>query len=184
MIKRVIHPINHRGTYWLIIAMAFIVVLALYIFMDQESQPLGIVAKDRQPTIHAVTEKTLPNQAIQTEKIADDYFIEYKLQRDANRSQKFEQFAEILSSNATAEVIAQTKVNMDQLQEMEDVELQLEELVKSEGFADAVVLTKEDRATVIVKSAALDRAKAVKIIQLVSNHLNIPANSVMISFKE
>ncbi len=112
-----------------------------------------------------------------------DFFIGYKLERDTRRSQQVENYFSIMSDpNATSEAIANAKEQIDYLTTLEDSEVMLEEMIKAEGFEEVVVMAKENQADVIVQTQDLNNEQVVKIINLVSQQLQIPSNSVVVTY--
>jgi stage III sporulation protein AH len=59
----------------------------------------------------------------------------------------------------------------------------LEELIRSEGFHDAVVITNDHHVDVIVQADNLANRQVVKLISLVKERLNIPATQVSVAYR-
>lgn len=115
---------------------------------------------------------------------SDDFFANYRYMREEMRARQHEELLEVLaSSEASAEAVAEAKKKLDALEDAASAEMQLEELIKAEGYADAVVMQQSGRVNVVVKAAELKPDQVLAIIHLVSNHLNIPGRNVTVSFK-
>lgn len=138
----------------------------------------GAGAKGQQtdPTANAPT--ALPTAG------SDDFFANYRYMREEMRARQHEELLGVLaSSEASAEAVAEAKKKLDALEDAASAEMQLEELIKAEGYPDAVVMQQNGRVNVVVKAAELKPDQVLAIIHLVSNHLNISGRNVTVSFK-
>ena len=59
----------------------------------------------------------------------------------------------------------------------------LEELIRSERFRDAVVISGDRHVDVIVQSEKLTHSQVVKLISLVKKHLDVPATQVSVAYR-
>ncbi|MCF6094450.1 SpoIIIAH-like family protein [Microaerobacter geothermalis] len=179
-----------KQTIWLLSMLTLMIVLAAYLLFSTPVNRIQIVDNNQEQNSEemvTITENIPIPEGNQPQssvlKNSNDYFVSYKLQREILRSQQIEQLKEVLTSDASAEAIAQAKASIDKIQALEDVELQLEELIKAEGYNDAVVISKDDRVTVIIQSDEPERTQIVKIIKLVSDQLKVSGSNVTVSFK-
>jgi stage III sporulation protein AH len=76
---------------------------------------------------------------------------------------------------------AQRKI--DELMKVDKTESVLEELIRNEGFRDAVVISGDRHVDVIVQSEKLTHSQVVKLISLVKKHLDVPATQVSVAYR-
>jgi stage III sporulation protein AH len=178
-----------KQTVWLLTMLTLMVVLsAYYLFnhqptdmndfadgneladMEQDNflNTLGDVNSDMDMSVESMTD--------------DDYFLSYRMEREATRAEMIEHYSEIISSDATAQAIAEAVGKQNEIWERAEAEMTLEELLKTEGYEEAVVVADADRVNVVVKSDTLDRRQVLNIIHLVRNHLpHVNGNQVIVS---
>jgi stage III sporulation protein AH len=96
-----------------------------------------------------------------------DVFIEFRLEREQARSLQLDLLREILN-NANLGGEAREEATALWLKIVGDVaaEVDLENLIRAKGFADAVVVLRAGKATIMVKAASLTREEALRIADL------------------
>ena len=113
-----------------------------------------------------------------------NFFINYRLERDALRADMVDQVEKMIAQGTSAEAIAEASAERDKIFDLAEKELTLESLIKTKGFEEAVVIADSDKVSVIVKSEdSLDRAQVLNIIHLVREQLNVPGNQVFVSYR-
>lgn len=113
-----------------------------------------------------------------------DYFDRARMEREAWDSQALARYREIwVNADASAEAIAEAKQSYDQLLSKQDAQLNVENLIKALGYEDAVIMTNDDRVSVVVQAEKLEPKQAVEIVSLINKHLEVPSKNVMVSFK-
>jgi stage III sporulation protein AH len=178
-----------KQTVWLLSMLTVLVVLSAYYLVQGPNSQL--TSKGKQGAMPAdikldaaVQTKNTSNQApVMT--ASDDYFARSKMQRDDEQGQEMDKFLEVMQS-ATAQptAVEQAKKKYDQLTSLQDTQTQVEDLVKSVGnFKDALVIAKDDMVRVIVQANSLKPDKAVEIISLVKQHMKVPGNNIIVSYK-
>lgn len=121
----------------------------------------------------------------ETSESGQDELLAYRLEKDAERAEQLEYYEELMSSSdSTVQTIAEAKSEYDELHDLAAAEETLEQLIKEEGYTDAVVVANEDRVDVLVSAEeSLTSADAVEIIHLVREHLDVPGNQVYVSYQ-
>lgn len=114
-----------------------------------------------------------------------DFFINYRIERDNLRYEMLEKYESLMSSSeSTAQTVAEAQTNWDELQDFAMAEMQIEQMIKAEGYEEAVLMKDKDGVTVVVRSDdALENEDVVKIIHLVRNHLDIPGHNVRVRYQ-
>ncbi|MBG9767582.1 stage III sporulation ratchet engulfment protein SpoIIIAH [Bacillus vallismortis] len=107
-----------------------------------------------------------------TETADDDLFTTYRLDLEDARSKEREELNAIVSSDdATAKEKSEAYDKMTALSEVEGTEKQLETLIKTQGYKDALVNAEGDKINITVKSDKHSNSKAIAIIDLVAKEI-------------
>jgi len=166
--------------------------------VDQPSQATPVDGKNESPTAaglptdtQAPNAQTAPepqqsagNAVVPVAETASEIFQGYKMKREAQlQQQKDEQLAIIGSSESSAQAVADARTKYEQLSTQETATTNIEEILKANGYQDAVVYVNDDKVTVIVQKDKLTANEAVDIIAQVKQQLNVPATNVTVQFK-
>lgn len=89
--------------------------------------------------------------------------------------------AVISNSDASAEAISQAKESYEKLAEKQEVETNVESLIKALGYNEAVIITQNDRVNVIVQAEKMEPKQVVEIMNVVKQ--NLETKNVVVSFK-
>ncbi|MFS0656367.1 SpoIIIAH-like family protein [Bacillus sp. 179-C3.3 HS] len=107
-----------------------------------------------------------------SEQTDDELFTTYRLELEDKRSKQREEFNEIVSSdNATAQEKSEAYDQMTALSDAEGTERQLETLIKTKGYKDALVSAEGDKVSITVRSDKKSKSQAADIIDLVTNEI-------------
>lgn len=99
----------------------------------------------------------------------NDYFVEYRLERDRTRSQQVDWFREIVNNqNSGEEARREAQKRLLAITQAVDTEMKIESLLKAQNFKDAVVIINDKSATVIVQVPMLTPADKSKITVIAS----------------
>ncbi|WP_027417575.1 SpoIIIAH-like family protein [Aneurinibacillus terranovensis] len=181
-----------KQTVWLLSMLTILVVLSAYYLVQGPTKQVPVVSKDKQDSVPADMNfgATVKTKQTSVDKgpaptQTDDYFISFKMNRDAEQSQEMDQFLQVMqSSSAQPTAIAQAKKKYEELAALQDMQNQVEELIKSTGhYKDAIVIAKDDMVHVIVQAKSLPKNKAVDIIGLVNQQMKVPSNNIIVSYK-
>lgn len=187
-----------KQTVWLLSMLAILVVLSAYYLVQGPVQQVPMatgqmndqgaapVDEMKENGVKVSTKQVTPQtEGIPVASPSDDYFIGYKMQRDAQQEQELGRFMEVMTNaNAKPAAIAEAKKNYEELSALKDNQDQVEELVKGIGnYKDVVVIAKDDMVRVLVQTDNLKKDKAVEIINLVRQHMKVPGNNVVVNYK-
>jgi len=113
-----------------------------------------------------------------------DFFAEYRLQRERNRSREMSMLQE-LANNQEQSQSAREAASLKMMQLMEDVdkEMKAENLIKSRGIEECVVIIEPAMSTVVIKGAAsaIDEDEIKRIICPV---LQLSEDNVSLIYRE
>ncbi|HEY3314765.1 MAG TPA: SpoIIIAH-like family protein [Bacillota bacterium] len=110
-----------------------------------------------------------------------DFFIDYRLDRDRVRSQQIDQLRELMN-NPKADEATRQQAGQRWLKMTDEMgrEVELEGLIRSKGFDDAVVVLRDNAAVVIVKVKELTQVEVARIADLVAKVGGVKAENVNI----
>jgi len=114
--------------------------------------------------------------------LSNEFFSEYRLNRDKIRSQNLEALQNIAKdSSADKEIIKEAVEESVKISKLSETELVVENLIKSKGFDDAIVIMHEGYANVIVDAEQLTPADASKIQNIVNKECSIDISKITIA---
>jgi stage III sporulation protein AH len=129
--------------------------------------------EDKSMLTFAPQEKSLDIQA--------DFFVDYKLERDRIRSKQIELFRELINSpQASEETTEAVKELLMKLSDLITYETELENLIKANGFSDAVVIIHDNSADVVIKSESLNQEQVVQVSDLVNRITGTPLEGIRV----
>ncbi|GEN32825.1 MULTISPECIES: SpoIIIAH-like family protein [Aneurinibacillus] len=190
-----------KQTVWLLSMLAVLVVLSAYYLVqgpveqvpvatgnmnDTAQMPPDVPASDKDKGVSVETKQVAPQpEGTPVTTPSDDYFIGYKMQRDAQQEQEMGRFMEVMSNTeAKPAAIAEARKKYEELAALKDSQTQVEELVKSLGsYKDVVVIAKDDMVRVVVQTETLKKDKVVEIINVVKQHMKVSGNNIVVSYK-
>ncbi len=86
----------------------------------------------------------------------NQFFIEYRMQRDRARGQQTDLLREIVNNgNSTEEVRKEAQKRLLQISQLLEKEMEIENMIRAKDIKDAVVFLQEKNATVIVQAQKL-----------------------------
>lgn len=96
-----------------------------------------------------------------------DLFVEFRLQREQARSQQLDLLREVLTNpNVDQQSRDEAMSLWLKITEMISAEVDLENLIRAKGFADAVVVLDNGKGTIMVKADSLTKDEVVRIADL------------------
>ncbi|MFZ5633642.1 MAG: SpoIIIAH-like family protein [Bacillota bacterium] len=111
----------------------------------------------------------------------DNFFVEYRLQRERARGQQIEILKDIVNSPSTAGETRQlAQEQLLGISKSVTREARMENLLKARGYRDAVVCMDQKGVTVVVESQVLIPAEEAKIIELVSKESGFGEQGILI----
>ncbi|WP_026674910.1 SpoIIIAH-like family protein [Alkalihalobacterium bogoriense] len=182
-----------RQTVWLLTMLSLIIVLSAYYmtspgesldyaYMDEENAQEDnvdvTVNVDEEMELDMDMEVVYEDAAEGDEEAgmisaisSDETFTSLRLDRQVSRDKLLESYTNVMTSGASAEAIAEAVDKQEALLSMQQQEEMLETLVRTKGYEDVLVITKDDRVNVIVKADELSREEAVEILALAREQL-------------
>ncbi len=118
------------------------------------------------------------------EKNNEEYFVETKLQRDIMYSEMLETYQKMLENaeiGETQKAIATQEIN--HITNIKNGIMISENLIKSKGFENVVILVNNETVSVVVKSSLLNQEQISQIQNIVSRELNVEIKNINITKK-
>ncbi|CEP66057.1 Stage III sporulation protein AH-like [Moorella glycerini] len=113
------------------------------------------------------------------------FFIEYRLERDRQRSQQIALLKQIIDNpNSGGEGKQEAQKRLVELTQQMDLEMQLEKLIVAKGYKDAAVFIQPNAVNVIVMADKFGDEDANKIGDLVSRSTGRPREQVSMIHKK
>jgi stage III sporulation protein AH len=181
-----------KQTVWLLSMLAILVVLSGYYLVEGPNGTTSPTATQNkegtgEPTdIHVNTKEVTPNTATpSSSNSVEDYFISYKMNRDARQEQELDRYMEVMTNNnAKSELREEAKKKYEELEALRNQQTELEELIKQAGdYKDVIVVAQDNMVRVIVHAKTLKPDKVVEIINIVKQHMKIPGNNITVENK-
>lgn len=111
----------------------------------------------------------------------DDFFTEYRLERDRTRSQQIDLFREIVNNqNSVEESRKEAQRKLLALNQAMETEMKLENMIKAENIKDCVALVEEKSATIIVQVPMLTAPDKIKINQITTRITGLSQENIFI----
>jgi stage III sporulation protein AH len=138
------------------------------------SSPVEIIFENK-------SEDTKPKASLP---VVDDFFVEYKLERERTRGQSVEWLREVINNNnSTSETRQKAQEHLMAISRNMEKEIELESLLKAKGFKDAAVLVDDRAVTVVVGAAHLSAGESSQITDLIARGTGVDSKSIVIVTK-
>jgi len=128
-----------------------------------------------------VTKQVFPDQVVPA--MAPDFFTEYRLERDKIRSERSDLLREIIQNAPTQDTKQQAQETILKMTLEKQREVEMENLIKAKGFADALVVVRDNSVSAIVKTTALTHEEVVQVAEVISRISGIKPGDITISAK-
>jgi len=178
----------NRQTLWLVTMLSLMVVLSAYYMLTGPVEPATQTSqklpKDGVKVDLKSMSKEQKEQAVSSNLGKRDFFMHYHLQRDTLRSKMTEDYMRILSNpNATKEELKEAEAKINQLMKIDKQESTAEEMIRREGFRDAVVINNQQHVDVIVQADQLSEEQVVSIISMIGQHFRVKPTQISVSYQ-
>ncbi|MBA4542977.1 MULTISPECIES: SpoIIIAH-like family protein [Thermoactinomyces] len=182
----------NKQTVWLITMLSIMVVLSAYYIVTGPVEPVGQeasrsekAAKGINVDIKPVDQPAASEKDILKQQNDDDYFVGYQLERSTLRQKMVEDYMKVLTNpDASDQDLKEANSKIQQLMKVDNQETVLEDLIRKQGYSDAVVVTNNPHVDVVVQSDKLTPQQVVKLISLVRQHLNVSPQHVSVAYRQ
>lgn len=112
---------------------------------------------------------------------SDEYFAQARLDKQTSRDESIEVLKSFYyGGDSTSDELAVISEDVKEVSGYIETETKVENLLKAQGFADALCYLSDSSANVIVKTAGLDTAQAAQIKSTLLNEIAIPSENITI----
>lgn len=116
--------------------------------------------------------------------LSRNYFVEYRLSRDKLRANMVDRLNDIINNDITVEEVrTEAQEEIIRIGRYSERELQIEGLIKSKGFLEALAFLTEKDVKVVVSSEELTNQDMAKILDIVKSETDYDIENIKISNK-
>jgi stage III sporulation protein AH len=112
-----------------------------------------------------------------------DFFTDYRLERDKLRSEQSDLLREAMRLAKSDEARQRAQQEMLRIIRDKQQETDMENLIRANGFADALVFVRDNSVSAVVRSTTLSRNEAMKVADVISRVCGVKAEDITISAK-
>jgi len=113
--------------------------------------------------------------------LENDFFIDYKLERDRLRGQEADYLRELINNpNASSESKEKAQQDLIALSQKVEKEMIVENLIKAKGFEDAVIFFSDDHVNIVIKTDGLLQKDIAQITDVVTKTTGISVDKITI----
>lgn len=153
-----------------------------------ENEDITIVDSTSEEGVSEVisTSNSELSEALETEVSGNiNYFVEYRLSRDKLRANMVDRLEDIVENTQTTEdVRSKAQEEIIKIGNVSEKELQIEGLVKSKGFNEALVFITDSDIKVVVSKSELTEQDMVKILDIVKSETTFSSENIKIMKKQ
>ncbi|TCP31180.1 stage III sporulation protein AH [Scopulibacillus darangshiensis] len=150
-----------KQTVWLLTMLSLIIVLSVYYITSPGGSTSDQAADTKQNGQKAAD---VAGKPVNTKVTSEDQLAEYSLKKADDQKEKANEYQSVITSdNSTVADVNKAYDKMEALQTTANNEKLLEDMIKSKGYADAVVSTDENNVTVYVASEDMSSKQANEI---------------------
>lgn len=118
------------------------------------------------PGIHSQSNK------VEAEAETISFFAEYRMERERMRSKQIELLREVINQNQQGKARESASLRLVSISEDMEKEMKAENLVKSRGYHECVVIIQRNVATVVIQAKSLSEEQENEIKSLVASSIN------------
>lgn len=185
-----------RRIAWFMVLMVWVgMVVAVVVYQSPEEEVYHAnidFDDDNLAEADSIITETIGDSNMQREEIAKevsaddertslDFFVEYRVQRDKARSEQVNLLREMINNPNSDEVVkTQAQERLLEITNNIEKEMEIESLIRAQGYKDGIALVRKDSVDIIVASDGLTKQDAAKIGNIVANNTGIGAENVTI----
>lgn len=149
---------------------------------NKEDKEVGIVDSKSNKVDEKVTEtsKEIEKQLKSEENLKKaSYILDMKMTREKQRNELTQDLNEMINNPSTSEEARKEASEMKlKIVRDQEKELQIENLLSTKGFENALVYISDDNVNVVVDEEAFEKAEAAKVFDLVAQQTNVKYENI------
>lgn len=154
--------------------------------MDLDNQEIRKVLNEQKDSLGVESDKKLDKTLDKKFTSSDkNYFVEQRLSRDKLRGTLIDRLDKIINDEKSESiVIKEAQQEIIKIGKVSEKELQIEGLIKSKGFEEALVFISEEEIKVVVSINNLNQQEMVKVLDIVKSETDMDIDKIKIMNKE
>lgn len=167
----------------LIIVFAFILVMSVYMMLLGNLPKVVYEKQLDSVDLEKVSTSSFDESQITpvAKNLENDFFIDYKLERDRLRGQEADYLRELINNpNASSESKEKAQQDLIALSQKVEKEMIVENLIKAKGFEDAVIFFSDDHVNIVIKTDGLLQKDIAQITDVVTKTTGISVDKITI----
>jgi stage III sporulation protein AH len=154
--------------------------------MDLDNQEITKVLNEQKDNLKVELDKDLDKELDKKVTNLDrNYFVEQRLSRDKLRGTLVDRLDKIIKDEKSESVvIKEAQQEIIKIGKVSEKELQIEGVIKSKGFEEAIVFINEEEIKVVVSTNDLNQQEMVKILDVVKSETDMDIDKIKIMNKE
>lgn len=141
--------------------------------LNDDSSEVDSVVSSRDETIDQLMEKD-----------NDNYFVNFRLSRDKIRAESIDRLYGIVNNQMTESSLrTEAQEEIMNIGKISEKELQIEGLIQSKGFDNALVFLSLEDIKIVVSTDELSEQEMVKILDIVTSETSIEGDNIKIMRK-
>lgn len=178
----------NRQTVWLVTMLTLMVALSAYYIITGPVEPVDPLAENQKlfgkDQVQVDTKPVNQPAANQKESGVSEYFLYQNLQRQTMREKLLEEYYNILSdTKAPKQKLEEAEKKIKELTKIDQMEEVMENLLRKNGFQDAVVMKSDSHVDILVQSDKLTNSQVVSIMDLAKQQLGVTPDQVTVSYR-
>ncbi len=110
------------------------------------------------------------------------YILDMKMNREKQRNELVQDLNEMINNPSTTEESRKEASNMKlNIVKTQEKELQIENLLSTKGYEEALVYISDNKVNVVVNEAKLEKKDAAKIFDLVAEQANVKYENIKLT---
>lgn len=112
-----------------------------------------------------------------------DFFTEYRLEREKIRSERSDLLRDSIKHAKNEEARMRAQDIVLKLITEKQKEAEMENLIRAKGFADSLVVIRENSVSAIIKATSLSRDEVIQVADLINRVSGVKLENISISAK-
>lgn len=147
------------------------------VYVDSEIDNEGLAGSELD-----TTDVTKAQKNVSASKMANDYFVQAKMDKEQSRSKSNESLKAITEDiNASKETVAEAHNKMMAITSNADKEMRIETLINKMGFAESFVVFADDGSVdIVIKTPSLSTSQTAQITDIVTRQGEVAVDDIHI----
>ncbi|MDD3894317.1 MAG: SpoIIIAH-like family protein [Syntrophomonadaceae bacterium] len=173
--------INYKKIGWFIF-IAGVIILAILLLQPGRDKDQVSPPAPEENQYQTAEKSSMPSEKMTFS--ADDFFAEYRVERERVRGRQIEMLREVLNSPAMKEAQPQAALQLIDISAKMEKELQTEGMIKSKGFTDCVAIIQAETALIVIQSGRPVQQQEDEVMATVEKITGYDVDRICIIYRE